>query len=427
MFPRLSPNYTFMEIIAAFLPAKKNAIAELEGKFTRSTGHKYAFSFRYGRSGLYYLLMAMNRQQDKPYVIIPSYSCVVVAHAVMEAGYTPIFLDNNKESFQPLEQDYINIIERYEGQVVMVVPTHLFGITFETQQLYQTLKDKYPDIFVLQDCAHGFFCRDIQNRLPTEFGDGALYGMNISKLVNSVKGGMLTVQDSELAKKIRALHVKEGKNSTFMQSILARFYVIAAYFAFKPLFYSLVYWLQRNTKILSSQTDYYHEDTISLPCDYKGRMCAFEATIGVMSFNRYEERVRNRSKIAQFYTEMLSKTPFDKFFSSPSYKNEYSWSHFPVLCVDEKFRAYIMQSMESKGFEIGQIVDYSISDMECYKNKGYESSPLAQKTAELIINFPLTLGENFDVNGKSKLTKNMSRFKKALVSTVEKYQEDTLS
>ncbi len=226
MIPRLSPNYNIQECLSTMLPASSNNVVKLEYAFCLRTQHQNAIAFRYGRSGLYYLLKALGDGTGK-YVVIPAYSCVVVAHAVVEAGYTPIFLDNEVDKLQPSNQAYFDILKEHGPQIAMIVPTHLFRITEDAQELYEYTKQHYPDIFVLQDCAHGFFCKDDNGTTAAHYGDGALFGMNISKLANSVKGGMITIIDDKIAAKVRELHNADlqggtSKPNMVLQSVIAR-------------------------------------------------------------------------------------------------------------------------------------------------------------------------------------------------------------
>ncbi|HIF25243.1 MAG TPA: DegT/DnrJ/EryC1/StrS aminotransferase family protein [Micavibrio sp.] len=424
MIPRLSPNYNIQECLSTMLPASSNNVVKLEYAFCLRTQHQNAIAFRYGRSGLYYLLKALGDGTGK-YVVIPAYSCVVVAHAVVEAGYTPIFLDNEVDKLQPSNQAYFDILKEHGPQIAMIVPTHLFGITEDAQELYEYTKQHYPDIFVLQDCAHGFFCKDDNGTTAAHYGDGALFGMNISKLANSVKGGMITIIDDKIAAKVRELHNADlqggtSKPNMVLQSVIARIYTLAAYFAFKPLFYDLLHWLQKNTKLLSSQTDYYNEDEITLPQDYKGAMCGFEANIGLKSLEKYNQRIAYRQHIAQRYSDLLEAY---SNLTPPEYHPGYSWSHYPVLCANIDLKRHIIKALAKSGFEIGEIVDYSIPDMACYKALKYPSCPNALKHAELVINLPLTLAENLDLNIVKTMEARLSKFEKAFSKAMDDFKQ----
>ena len=54
----------------------------------------------------------------------------------------------------------------------------------------------------MQDCCHAFGA-EWKGRMVGTSGDVAVYAFNISKLMTSIFGGMLTFQDKQLAEKIR--------------------------------------------------------------------------------------------------------------------------------------------------------------------------------------------------------------------------------
>ncbi|MEZ4273004.1 MAG: DegT/DnrJ/EryC1/StrS family aminotransferase [Myxococcota bacterium] len=325
MIPRFSPNYDQRDLRLCLQKAPGGATQALERAFCERTGHPEAIAFRYGRSALYHLLKALGHQGKK--VILPAYTCVVVAHAVVRSGNIPVFLDCAQGRCQPHPMDYLRAID---AETVMIVPTHLYGVAEETRDLYQQVKEAHPGVFVLQDCAHSFFAETLDTAPVHRHADGCLYGMNISKLVNSVRGGMLTLRDMELAHKVSHGRQPQGTGMQRLVSELsARFYVVAAAFAFTPAIYELTYFLQKKTSWLNRETQYYSDHTIELPEDFDVAMSDFEATIGLHSLEKFSERVARRQEIASFYVSLLShdadsaSLPFDPEVGG------YTWSHFP--------------------------------------------------------------------------------------------------
>ena len=385
MIPRFSPNYGWSEIFNCFLPSDPMAVLNFEKEVSKRVGHLEALSFRYGRTGLFYLLKALGAQGKK--VILPSYTCVVVAHAIVLSGNIPVFLDNAPGSLQPSPSDYMKCIDK---DTIMVIPTHLFGISEEIDKIYQEIKSNFQHVFVLQDCAHSFFCENSKGRSVTLHGDGALFGMNISKLVNSGFGGMLTLQDKTLAQKIRDLVQNDRNKLPAINFLWSRLYVFLAAFAFSRCFYRVLYFLIHKTNFFKSHTNYYNPYTIELPKDFSFPMTSFEATIGLKSLKKYEERIREREKIAQFYCENLKDNPN---VILPSFKKGNTWSHFPLL-VPVELRDPLIKELEKSCFvEVGKIVDYSIADLPAYQKRGHKEYPLSYQAAKKIINLPLCFRE----------------------------------
>ena len=70
------------------------------------------------------------------------------------------------------------------------------------------------------------------------------YAFNISKLLTCVFGGMLTFQDKQIAKKLRAFRDEEYQKPSFWKAIARRIYLLAIYPAFNELVYGFVWLLQ---------------------------------------------------------------------------------------------------------------------------------------------------------------------------------------
>ncbi|MCC8417820.1 MAG: DegT/DnrJ/EryC1/StrS family aminotransferase [Rickettsia endosymbiont of Bryobia graminum] len=383
MFPRFSPNYSFKELIQVFLPSRKNAVKILEDKMAMMSGHSNAIAFSYGRSGIYFLLKSLGAKNKK--VIIPSYTCVVVAHAIIKSGNIPVFLDNTTNTFQPDPSDYLQTID---DQTVMVIFTNLFGITEEVSNIYHYIKLNHPQVFILQDCAHSFFCKDQNADLVTKYGDGAIFGMNISKLINSVKGGMLTLQDQNLSQKVR--EIINLKPQSFISTVLSRIYVFVSCFAFSNILYRITYLLQCRTKLLTKFTTYYTDDCIDMPDDYTYQMSPFGAEIGLLSLAKYENRIAVRKNIANIYLNKLKSLSKKIIIKLPNDNPGNTWSHFPVI-IPKEFKYKIIKDFSSM-YEIGEIVDYSITDLSSYKTMGKKCIN-SSNDAEYVINLPLTYGE----------------------------------
>ena len=83
MIPRLKPYLNYKELLASFW-RQNNAVSRLEEEFARTIEARYAIAFSYGRSGLWALFKALGIEGAE--VMMPAYTCVVVAHAIVLSG-----------------------------------------------------------------------------------------------------------------------------------------------------------------------------------------------------------------------------------------------------------------------------------------------------------------------------------------------------
>jgi hypothetical protein len=90
MIPRFSPWLGWPEFFVLFKP-NKGAVEKFEKEFAKSFQAVDAVAFPYGRSAQWAFFKAMGVENAE--VIMPAYTCSVVAHAVTLSGNTPRFVD----------------------------------------------------------------------------------------------------------------------------------------------------------------------------------------------------------------------------------------------------------------------------------------------------------------------------------------------
>ena len=115
MIPRIHPLLGWAEVGAALHWPGADDVARYERAFAASMGQRHAIAFSYGRSALSIALRALLGGGRE--VICPAYTCVVVAHAIVQSGNIPIFVDpyfliiviNSRDQLPSISQ----FLERY--------------------------------------------------------------------------------------------------------------------------------------------------------------------------------------------------------------------------------------------------------------------------------------------------------------------------
>jgi perosamine synthetase len=383
MLPRFSPDYNCKLLAGALFSRTKT--------LDFSSFFSQPLFYRYGRSGLYLLTKTLIELTGKKRVVLPSYTCVVVANAVRLAGGEPFFVDSDPNSFLVSQK---TLSKAVDDQTCLVIPTHLFGMSVDTDELLQEYSFEKNRTFVLQDCAHSFFAKDSRGRNVAELGDGALFGMNISKLANGVRAGALIVRNEEIRARLLKMNPPDTRGifDRVRDYLFPRAYAVVAALMFHPALYSLVSWLSKNTSMLKSQTDYYDENKIDLPPDFLAPLGEFEKRVLLRSLVQLDTRIEKRRETAKVYSEILSRQP-GQFTVPVTFDSGWTWSHFPLAVPPHK-RDGLRVFLESKfGVEIGIIVDYSVSDLGAYRKLGFLSTPRALELSKSVVNLPLTFRE----------------------------------
>jgi dTDP-4-amino-4,6-dideoxygalactose transaminase len=237
-------------------------------------------------------------------------------------------------------------------------------------------------IWVIQDCAHSFDAEWERRPVATE-GDVALYGLNISKMITSVFGGMLTFQDEHLASLVRKWRDTHFSKPRFRKIFYRRIYLLAVYCAFQNQFYGMTRWLQENTRLLDGLAKEYHlDDKIHFPPDHLDQMLDFEARVGLIQLDKYDRIIALRRCNACWYDEHLD----DGEWILPPIVDGATYSHYAVRTSD---RDALIDACASEGVELGRVIDYSIAELTSYES--VDPCPNSAVASRSVLNLPLTV------------------------------------
>ena len=309
MIPRLKAHLGFKEVFAAISFWKKDSVINFENDFAKLSNQKYAISFPYGRTGLFAILKAMRLEGKE--VICPGYTCVVVPHAIVSAGCIPVFVDSQNSDFN---MDWDCIDQAVNNNTGAIIATSIFGNPINLDAL-AVFKKNYPNVKIIQDCAHSFMA-SWENKLVNKTSDAAFFGMNISKLITSIFGGMVTTDSQEL--QLELLKVKEEiiEKQTFSKSLSRFAYLLSVIVAFWKPIYGFIHKLERSG-LLNRFVKYFDEEKIDMPLDFLHPLTPLEARVGKVQCNKYSDIVKHRSALATIYTNQLCKLNYIKLPPSP--------------------------------------------------------------------------------------------------------------
>ncbi len=378
MIPRLKPYYNYKELLAALTPSTGN-IERFESEFAKKFGCAHGVMFSYGRSGIYALLKIWGLQNDE--VICPAYTCVVVQHAIVKSGNIPVFIDCAEGSFN---MDYDEMEKTITTKTRCIVVTHLFGYPMDVYRVEQIVRDaekKFGNkIYVIQDAAHSFGAK-WKDELVTKFGDAAVFGLNISKIINSVFGGMVITNHEDYYKRLIEFRKSNFKKSGILKSRKRLAYLVSVMIAFNSTIYAIVNWMERK-RLLDRFVKYYDEGAIDMPADWDQMPCELEARVGLVQLKKYDEIIRLRQQNARHHIEQFRNNPNVIFLP---YDENCTYSHCVALVTD---RQKWVDEYLKKGVQLGILIEYSVPEMEAYRKYKRKEYPVARHYSEHTINFP---------------------------------------
>lgn len=380
MIPRFKPALGWSEFFALF-KCNRGSVKMFEQAFAQKFKAVDAVSFPYGRSAQWAFFKALGIEGAE--VIMPSYTCSVVAHAVSLSGNTPRFVDIDLYDYN-MNLDLAETLITPKTRAI--IATHTFGYPQDLDRLEKMVENAEQKfghkVWLIQDCCHAFGA-SWKGRIIGSSGDVAIYALNISKLLTSIFGGMLTFQDKELANKVRNWRDIHYQKPSLVKSLKRRLYLLAVFFAFNSIIYGLVWWLQNKTPLLNKLTKAYHLDNkIHFPPDFKDRMLDVEASVGLVQLMKYDEIIRKRKKKAKYYHESLKKRTD---WVLPPIVDGATYSHYTIRVPN---REKVKKDYVNKGVEIGELIQYSIPNLDCYKTYNVECEN-AILCSQQTINLPL--------------------------------------
>ena len=144
-------------------------------------------------------------------VILPSFTFVSTANAVVLRGATPVFVD--------IRPDTLNIDERLIEAAITprtraIFPIHYAGVACEMDEI-MAIAQRYH-LLVVEDAAQGVFAKYKGRSLGT-IGQMGCYSFHETKNFSCGEGGALVINDPTLEKRAEILREKGTNRSQFMR------------------------------------------------------------------------------------------------------------------------------------------------------------------------------------------------------------------
>ncbi|MBI5381655.1 MAG: DegT/DnrJ/EryC1/StrS family aminotransferase, partial [Opitutae bacterium] len=174
-------------------------VAEFEQRFAAMHGSKYGIGVVNGTVSLRLALMAAGIQAEDE-VIVPSYTFLATATAVVEANAIPVFADIELDTFN---LDPKAVEAAITPRTRAIIPVHIAGQPVNMDAI-MAIARKHK-LTVIEDAAHAHGA--IYKQQPVGgIGHIGSFSFQSSKNLTSGEGGILTTSDEHLAEQCRSLH-----------------------------------------------------------------------------------------------------------------------------------------------------------------------------------------------------------------------------
>lgn len=172
-------------------------VRDFENALAEYLGSKHAIAVNSGTAALQAALMAAGVGQGDE-VLLPAFTFVATANAVVAAGAKPVFVDIKERDFTMEEKDMKRKITR---RTKAVIPVHLYGHPCGIE-IFE-LADK-RSIAVIEDACQSLGST-LRGRQTGALGKMGCFSMYASKVLTAGEGGAVVTDDDRLADKLKMI------------------------------------------------------------------------------------------------------------------------------------------------------------------------------------------------------------------------------
>ncbi len=178
-------------------------IGEFESGWAAYCGRRHGVAVSNGSTALQAAVAALELEQGDE-VIMPTFTIVSCAAAVLAVGAVPVLVDSEAETWT---MDVAQVEPRVTPRTRAVMPVHIYGHPVDMDPLLE-LADRHG-LAVLEDAAeaHGAEYRSSSGewRRCGSFGALSCFSFYANKLITTGEGGMVVTDDDLLADRLRSL------------------------------------------------------------------------------------------------------------------------------------------------------------------------------------------------------------------------------
>ena len=186
-------------------------VTQFESNFAKFAQAKHAVAVNTGTAALHSAVVAVGVKQGDE-VILPSFTFVATAEAVVLAGAKPVFADIDAKTFN-LAPDAVekSITEKTKA----ILPVDLYGYSADMKPLKE-IASKH-NLALVEDAAqaHG---TTYAGKSAGAFADATCWSLYASKNITTGEGGVVTTNSDQIAETLRLIrtHGEKAKYASLM-------------------------------------------------------------------------------------------------------------------------------------------------------------------------------------------------------------------
>jgi perosamine synthetase len=308
-------------------------VSKFESLMAATVNRKHGIAVTNGSAALDAAIAAL-KIGDGDEVIMPTFTIISCAIAIVRAGATPVLVDSDRATWN---MDVSQIENKITERTKAIMVVHIYGLPVDMEPIL-ALAQKY-NLFVIEDAAemHG----QTYKGLPCgSFGDISTFSFYPNKHMTTGEGGMIVTDQDWIKERCQSL-----RN-----------------LCFQP-----------------------HKRFVHEEIGWNLRMTNLQAALGLAQLERLDEFISRKRQMGKLYTELLQNiSGLELPLTSTSYADNIYWVYGLILKdevpfeADEAMRRLAAEKIGSRPFFWSMHEQPVFQKMGLFKNESY---PVAERIA----------------------------------------------
>jgi perosamine synthetase len=173
-------------------------VEEFEKAISEYIGTKFAVTFNSGTSALHAILLAYKIHEGDE-VVVPSFTFIATANAVLFVGAKPVFADIEEETLG-LDPESVN--EKITERTKAIITVHYGGCPSKVRELREIAKNH--KIILIEDAAEAFGAK-VEGLKVGTFGDSSMLSFCQNKIITTGEGGAVVTDDERVYNRLKLI------------------------------------------------------------------------------------------------------------------------------------------------------------------------------------------------------------------------------
>ena len=186
-------------------------VKKFEKNFSIYNKKKFGVAVSNGTAALEIAIKSLNLKKGSE-VIIPAFSIISTANAVIKNKLKPILVDCDLETWNMRSDETLKKITKKTKAIII---THIYGLPVDLKKILQIAKKK--NIIIIEDTAEVIGLK-YKNKICGSFGDLSTFSFYANKHITTGEGGMICTNNKKYYEKCKSL-----RNLSFSKSFYDRF------------------------------------------------------------------------------------------------------------------------------------------------------------------------------------------------------------